>query len=76
MAVIQGMMIGGNIHKEPLISPTLPSAATCSLPLYKLCLSGKRRQHGLKSAEGTVNEDHTNIIKDGDLLHGDYVYTD
>ena len=54
----------------------LPSAATCSLPLCKSCLSGKGRQHGLNSAEGTVNEDHDNVIKDGDLLPGDCVYTD
>ena len=38
-------------------------------------MSGKGRT-GLKNSKGVLNEEHTHVVKEGDLLPGDCVSTD
>ena len=50
--------------------------ATCNIPLFMPCISGKGRWVGLKITKKVPNAENFDVLKKGDLQPGDKVNTD
>jgi hypothetical protein len=69
-------MVGKGIENEPLLIPKLPGVSTCTIPLCRSCLRGKGKRTSLQNRIGSPNVEHTEVIKNEHLLHGDCISTD
>ena len=61
---------------EPMIVSKSHGVASCNIPLYRSCLYGKGRLTYMHKATSKPTVEHSNIIKEDDLLSGDCVSTD
>ena len=63
------------VELNPIITPKIRGTSSSTLPLYRSYLNGKGGRSSLQSSIFIPNPDHTDVIKNGDLLPGDCIRT-
>ena len=73
---IQKIMPTKGLDTKPILIPTQPGTATYIIPLYHAFLRRSARQILLHSTHVTHNVEHSEVIKEGDLLPEKCISTD
>ena len=76
IANTQKLMSAVGIDTEPVLKPKESGVAACSVPLCPSFLRGKGGITTLNSKVSYPDSEHSDVIKDGDLIQRDCVSTD
>ena len=76
IANTQNLMSAKGLEEEPALISRVPGIGTCNIPLCPSCLAGKVRQITLHDKHITPTIEHSDVIKDGDLLPCAAISTD
>ena len=65
-----------NLIRGGIIPTKLPGARTYDIPMCRVCVVGKYKRVGITKSKYIINPEHTDVIKQEDLLPGERVSMD